>query len=197
MFFFSLLLACAPKQPEPVVSTDPPQRKPVYELPATVMINKDLRQSWPPSAWKTAKAYAFNQQEFGPGVELYAYKEGVWSTNITQEKELSAQQANDAIELTHRLGGTLKVSKCAFPRHGVVFFDENKQPVASVNVCFQCGDILVWPPYSTATDWDQKRFSQQGSEQMPLIFDAHEQILPVWNTMLIEHLALPNFQSEL
>ena len=68
MLILSLILACTPKQPEPVVSTNPAQRKAVFELPKTVMINKDLRQSWPPSSWKTAKAYAFNQQEFGPGV---------------------------------------------------------------------------------------------------------------------------------
>ena len=196
MFILSIILSCTPKNPEPVVSTNPPHRKPVYELPKTIMMDSNLRTSWPPSSWKTAKAYAFNQQDFGPGVELYAYKEGVWSTNITQEKKLTTQQANDALELTHRLGGTLKVSKCAFPRHAVVFFNEEEQPVASVNVCFQCGDILVWPPYSTAEDWNQQRFSQQGDE-MPLIFDAHEKVLPLWNTILIEQLALPNFQSEL
>ena len=98
MLILSLILACTPKQPEPVVSTNPAQRKAVFELPKTVMINKDLRQSWPPSSWKTAKAYAFNQQEFGPGVELYAYKEGVWSTNITQEKELTTH----ALHLAHK-----------------------------------------------------------------------------------------------
>lgn len=197
MFFLSLVLACTPKQPEPIVSTNPPQRKPVYVLPNTLMIKKELRQPWPPSSWKSAKAYAFNQQEFGPGVELFAYKDGTWSTNITQEKELTPEQANDALELTHRLGGTLKVSKCAFPRHAVVFFDAQDQPIASVNVCFQCGDVLVWPPYNTAEDWNQQRFAQQGSEQMPLIFEAHEQVLPLWNTLLIEQLTLPSFQSEL
>lgn len=195
MLFFSIIFACTPKQHEPVVSTNPPIRTPVYELPQTVMMNKYLRTSWPPS-WKTAKAYAFNQQEFGPGVALYAYKQGVWSANITQETKLTTQQANDAIELTHRLGGTLKVSKCAFPRHAVVFFDEQEQPVASVNVCFQCGDVLVWPPYSSADNWNQQRFSEQGRE-MPLVFDAHEQVLPLWKTILIEQLALPNFQSGL
>ena len=196
MIFLSFILACTPKAPEPIVSNTPPLRKPVRELPETLMMNKELRQSWPPSPWKTAKAYAFNQQEFGPGVELYAYREGVWSTNITQEKDLTAQQANDALELAHRLGGTLQVSKCAFPRHAVVFFDEQKQPVASINVCFQCGDILVWPPYSAALDWNQQRFSQQGSQDMPLIFEAHTQVLPLWSTILIEQLMLPNFQSE-
>ncbi|MAA80158.1 MAG: hypothetical protein CL916_12970 [Deltaproteobacteria bacterium] len=197
MFFISLIFACTPKQPESIVSTNPPQRKPTYALPPTSMMNKELRKSWPPSPWKTAKAYAFNQQEFGPRAQLYAYKEGVWSTNITQEKELTTQQAHDALELTHRLGGTLRVSKCAFPRHAVVFFNEQEKPVASINICFQCGDILVWPPYSTEEDWNQQRFSQQGAEEMPLIFDAHEQMLPIWNTILIEQLALPNFTSEL
>ena len=97
MLFLSLILACTPKHPEPVVSTIPPIRTPVYELPQTVMMNKNLRTSWPPSPWKTAKAYAFNQQEFGPGAELYAYKEGIWSTNITQETKMTTQQENDAL----------------------------------------------------------------------------------------------------
>ena len=202
MIIFSLFLACIPKSsshttnPEVVVSTDPPHRVPVYTLPETEMISKDIRTSWPPTSWTSAKAYSFNQVDFGPGVELYAYKDGVWSTNITQEKELTKQQAHDALELNHRLGGTLIVSKCAFPRHAVVFFDANDQPVASINVCFSCGDILVWPPYSLAADWNQQRFSQQGSGDMPHIFSAHEQILPVWNSMLLKQMGLPEFSPE-
>ena len=197
MIFLPFLLGCTPKQPEPIVSTDPPKRIPTHLVPQTLMMDKNLRTSWPPSPWKKARAYAFNQQEYGPGSQLYAYKEGTWNPSITAELELTNQQAYDALELTHRLGGTLKVSKCAFPRHAVVFFDEQDQPIASVNVCFQCGDILVWPPYSTDEDWNQQRFAEQGAEEMPLIFDAHEQVLPLWSTLLIDQLSLPNFQSEL
>ena len=46
--------------------------------------------------------------------------------------------------------GEVLVSKCAFPRHGVVFFDKKDNPIASVSICFECGDILVWP------EWDQR-----------------------------------------
>ena len=117
-----------------------------------------------PLAWSTlkyayAKAYTYNFESFGPGAKgLFAYgplsgkQRGTVGMHpeIRNERQLTSSEATHALALVHQTEGAARVSKCAFPRHAVVFFDVKDQPLASVNVCFECGDILVWPK------WDKK-----------------------------------------
>ncbi|MBK6514332.1 MAG: hypothetical protein IPG04_09490 [Polyangiaceae bacterium] len=60
--------------------------------------------------------------------------------------------AKKAVDLVTQTQGGVEVSKCPFPRHAVVLY-EDTMPVASINVCFECGDILLWPPWAPEPDW--------------------------------------------
>jgi len=115
---------------------------------------------WSKLKYATARAYTFNFGRYGPGNKgLHAYgpyrskSGGVVGLNpaIRNSVALTKRQARKALRLVQRVQGDVLVSKCAFPRHGVVFFDDKETPIASVSVCFECGDILVWPK------WDQRR----------------------------------------
>lgn len=114
---------------------------------ATVQFPTRERTEWP-GEWASAKAYLFNMESgYGPGSTLFAWKDGTWHPRLEGEAALSDEMAAAALELVHRAQGELLMSKCPFPRHAVVFFDADGEPLGSVNVCFECTDILVWPPY--------------------------------------------------
>ena len=106
-----------------------------------------MRENWPAQDWVSAKAYTFNFQNEGR-VKLRVY-DGEWNKTIRQTIPLSKEAAEAALELTHRTAGAVHASKCPLPRHAVVFFNELGDPVASVNVCFSCSDIMVWPNYGS------------------------------------------------
>ena len=201
--FLALLWACSPKQNPSSTDTKPVQTAPVdletpsYLLPPTPQFAPETRSDWPFTEWKTAKAYAYNMKNFGPGASLFVYRDGEWNSSITTEIALTDSQAQAALELNHRLGGDINVSKCAFPRHAVVFFDDNKQPVGSVNVCFECGDILVWPPYYDKDEDLSFRYAQSENAELPKFIDFHEKTLPAWEDLLMKTVGLPAFESSL
>lgn len=197
--FFALLWACSPKQNSSSTDTQPVRTAPVeletpsYILPSTPQFGPETRRKWPFTEWTTAKAYAYNMTNFGPGASLFVYREGEWNSSIVKEIALTESQAQAALELNHRLGGDVRVSKCAFPRHSVVFFDNDNQPVGSVNVCFECGDILVWPPYYNENEDLSFRYAQAENAEMPTFIDFHEKTLPVWEDLLMTTVGLPAF----
>lgn len=111
---------------------------------------RNKRRGWPGKAWTTAKAYTFNWRRYGPPAKwLHIYEEpGGLNGSVRNHVDLTEAQANAAFDLVKSTEGEMLMSKCAFPRHGVVFYDKDNKAVGSVSVCFGCGDILVWPPYA-------------------------------------------------
>jgi hypothetical protein len=63
----------------------------------------------------------------------------------------------------------------------VVLYDGDV-PVASINVCFECGDILLWPrweprpDYSSMTDKQWKEQELRNAKQIKL----YEKVFPKW-----------------
>lgn len=117
-----------------------------------------------------------------PGIPLYIYtnKSG-WSPHIHSEMEISKALAVRAISLINRTKGTIEISQCPFPRHAIVFFDTNGKPIASVNVCFECGDILVWPPYFKFKQQEKEKYSLLNPQtEEPLILKAYDEVYPLW-----------------
>lgn len=132
----ALLVALAPlsSQAEPV----PPAPLPTASVPA---------RSWPGTAWVRATAYSYAWQAYGPTSEslhIYEPPRGLHS-KLRSEHPMTLTQAKQALALVRATEGAVDISKCAFPRHGVVFYDAAGKAVGSVSVCFECGDILVWP----------------------------------------------------
>ncbi len=111
---------------------------------------------WPFHAWTRAEAVTFNKFAQRPYVPLVAYGDKGWSPHVAERKPITLALAKKAFEIADTTGD-LDVSKCPFPRHAVVFFDGDL-PVASANVCFECGDIVLWPHYwdSMPTDAPKK-----------------------------------------
>ena len=170
--------------------------------PETHHLDRAMRQDWPPQEWTHARAYAYNFVPFGPGQQLRVWDEGGWSTNLETQVELTEAQANAALELTHRTLGGVNASKCAFPRHAVVFFDESDQPIASVNVCFECTDIMLWPSYNPDPREAMNKYRElsttvldNGEEiDQPLVFTVHNEVMGKWER-LFRVMALPDYPT--
>jgi hypothetical protein len=97
-----------------------------------------------------------------------------------------------AVDLVKDTKGGVEVSKCAFPRHSIVLFDAENIPVASINVCFQCGDILLWPDWTNPPpDWEKmsdkqhKEMMMKAEAQMPL----YKVAFPKWKKLFKDDLA--------
>ena len=147
---------------------------------------------WPFHAWDHAVAVTFNQFPMRGGPQLHAYNEEGWSEHVVDKKPITETQAKKAVELVSRTQGDVSVSKCPFPRHAVVLY-EGEVPVASINVCFSCGDILLWPRWEPAPDWDKltskqmKEIELRHKKQLAL----YEKVFPTWQTFFRDELGFP------
>ncbi len=125
-------------------------------------------------------------------VQLHAYEDDGWSTHLADRKPLTNTQAKRAVELVTKTQGEVEVSKCPFPRHSVVLYDGDL-PVASIDICFTCGDILLWPSWETRpdpekmTDKQLKEFAQRSAAQMKL----YEKVFPSWKTFFRDEVGFP------
>jgi hypothetical protein len=50
-------------------------------------------------------------------------------------------------------------ARCLDPRHGFIFYDAQHKPVASIEICFECGFARGWPqlPRHSYDDMDALR----------------------------------------
>lgn len=109
-------------------------------------------KTWPFHAWNRAEAVTFNLFPMRPGVPTLAYDDvRGWSPYLVDRKALDAAQGSKALSFVMQTKGSVDVSKCPFPRHAVVLY-EGELPVATINVCFACGDIVVWPEWREQPD---------------------------------------------
>jgi len=203
------VLACAARSAGPET---PPAEEPVEvpsAVPATANPSPDvmaaeailapleselpdeMRQTWPPSEWSYARAFTYNFVSYGPGHQLRVVDDQGWSSDLRQDLPLSPELADAALELTHLTLGDVRASKCAFPRHAVVFYGADDQPIASVNICFECTDILLWPSYSSDEASATAKYElhtevtlEEGDTiELPLLFSVHEEVLDRWSQL--------------
>ncbi len=171
---------CAPRPAEPHCQlvgdrceiVVPAPEKPATPLPAAA--------TWPFVAWDRAEAFTYNHVPYGPGIPLRVYDEANgWSRKIVERRALTADQAGRAVKWVAATGGEVEVSKCAFPRHAVVLY-AGEVPVGTVNVCFECGDILVWPAF------DRAAAPKQGGGAKPMA--AYKKVFPQWERLFRDEL---------
>ena len=164
--------------PAPLVVTPP------GDPPASDAAAKPLQKiaTWPFTAWDRAEAIGFNHVAYGPGIPLRVYDDvHGWSPKIVERRAITAQQGARAVQWVIATRGGIEVSKCAFPRHAVVLY-AGDTPVGTANVCFECGDILVWPDLEPPPDDD--RWSDAKQKQQERKFrqqlSAYKKVFPQW-----------------
>ena len=127
-----------------------------------------------------------------PGVQLLAYDDHGWTEHAGQRTPLDSRNAQRSVELLKETDGDVAVSKCSFPRHAVVLY-EGDVPVASINVCFECGDIVLWPAWKPEPEWNKltdkqrKALDAARAQQMK----RYEEVFPKWKQFFRDDVGLP------
>lgn len=104
-------------------------------------------KTWPFHAWDRAEAFTYNRFPMRPGAPFRIYDDNGWSKHVVDKKPLDAALTKQAVDLVLAGKSELEMTKCPFPRHAVVLYDHDV-PVASINVCFSCGDVLLSPRWA-------------------------------------------------
>lgn len=103
---------------------------------------------FPDENYSYAKIYYYNLGEIKTQPDTYIYndQEG-WAKSLSDPDLTSSHGLGENMEKLFLYGadGLLTgLSGCFIPRHGLVYFDENDQPVASLSICFECEGIRMW-----------------------------------------------------
>lgn len=168
-----------------VVADASPLAVSIPDAAPAATVELETSRTWPFFAWDEARAYTYNLRRPGPGAKLRIYSESQkWSQNPTEGPTLTLAQAKTSLGLLAKTQGGLIVSKCPFPRHGIVFFQKG-EPVGSISVCFECGDIMIWPAYSQDPDWEEKK-----SSRFAKLMKAYDRVFPKWERFFEHDLGL-------
>jgi hypothetical protein len=165
--------------------------------PESMRLPASERREWPHTSWSRAKSYAFNFVSNHPGYrekerEYHAspWMEEAFQADIVQEKWLTKEQAETALELIHRTAGGQIMTKCPiFVRHAVVFFNAQEEAVGWISICFECSDSMSYPQYfpeeqeapflfglyqssGTTGEWDFGTIYDEVYNKWELLFDG-------------------------
>jgi hypothetical protein len=117
-------------------------------LLSSVIGRADKSFHFPDVTYTYAKIYYFNLGEIKSRPDDYIYsKEDGFAKSIEGEGKVSSKALTANIEklfLYHKNGLLNGLSGCYIPRHGIIYFDKNDQPVASLSICFECEAIRMW-----------------------------------------------------
>lgn len=170
--------------PSEAVAPSPPA------VPATPLTKI---KTWPFVAWDRAEAITYNHVVYGPGIPLRVYDDTKgWSPKIVERKPITRPQGERTVKWVIATGGEVEVSKCAFPRHAVVLYSGDT-PVGTANVCFECGDILVWPDLDPPPDYDHwtDAAQKQHERNYRRKLTAYKKVFPQWERFFRDELGFP------
>ncbi len=140
---------------------------------------------WPFFQWDKAQAFTYNLRSPGPGVQLRIFSESEgWNPTRTSGPVLTPAQAATSLRLLAKTQGQMMVSKCPFPRHGIIFY-QGEVPVGSISVCFECGDIMIWPAYRRGPAWEAKKWKRYAK-----LMRAYDRSFPLWRKLFEVDLGL-------
>lgn len=180
--------------PEPVAAVDaaapappPTPTDPFAALPPSLPIPtgsiakvKRSGTTWPFHKWDRAEVVVMNWAPYGPGTSMNAVNDRGWSPHVKYRAALDKNHTTEAVAIITKQHGELYVSKCPAPRHSVVLYDGD-DPVASIDVCFTCHDVLLWPQWitkPTQADYDRAQ-------------KMEEMFIGAWHRVFIDDLKLP------
>jgi hypothetical protein len=115
------------------------------------IVSNAQSKSFPEVPYSYAKTYLFNlleskgrpDQKIWDGNEYAQSKLGDGKIVDEKSKKILSGITNQDMSSLN-----LGLSKCFTPRHGVIYFNEDDVPVASISICFECEKISLFPnPY--------------------------------------------------
>ncbi len=144
---------------------------------------------WPNTEYKYAQVYLYNldlekQSQF----DWHIYKDGMYAKTKLGTGFKASDKFLEEFHSTLARGVNelrLGLSKCYLPRHGIIYYSELGEPVASVSICFECDKISFWSTNELPkadyeyphNNWDK---AQKQIDNIEKIFKKYE--FPVYDS---------------
>lgn len=144
---------------------------------------------FPNIEYSYAKLYFFNLELDQPGhMDYRIYDQGEYAASKIGNGFLLSSDFHSKITIALKKGIDELItglSKCFMPRHGIIYYDQNHLPVASLSICFECDKISVWSYKPLTFIDDYKHFNYEKAERQ-IIALAHaikEEGIPVYYSL--------------
>lgn len=154
---------------------------------------KSASFTFPNVEFSYAKLYFFNLKLDKPsGMDFAIYDKGVYAASKLGTGLILSKSFLDKVENTLKNGVeelVMGLGKCYMPRHGIIYYDENNMPVASLSVCFECDRISLWSKTPLRVKQDVANFDFDKAEkqiaELQKIF--RDEKIPVYTSPADEH----------
>lgn len=102
---------------------------------------------FPNQPYSYAKLYLFNTHYERGRPDQHIYKNGIYA------KTKVGNGFNVSPEMISKMNSIFKhgvdeiwggLAKCSTPRHGIIFYNNKHQPIASISICFECDRVNFW-----------------------------------------------------
>lgn len=129
---------------------------------------------FPNVPYSYAKVYYFNLFLGKPHhMDFRVYKDGVYAASKLGNGHVLSEKFHEKLQTALARGADeliMGLSKCFMPRHGIIYYDENDHPVASLSICFECEKISVWSkePYRFTDDYNKFDY-KKAEKQMKIM----------------------------
>ena len=108
--------------------------------------------NFPDLAYSYVKLYLFNVDESNDRPDRQIWDDKGYAPSIKgngkklEKNQLSLLQGVMKQDLSSLIFG---LSKCFIPRHGLIYFNDKDEPIASISICFECEKMSLYPnPYA-------------------------------------------------
>jgi hypothetical protein len=132
---------------------------------------------FPNQQYAYAQMHLFNTHYESGRPDLHIYKNGVYAQSKIgngiwlNEKFLTKLSSIFSRGIDEIWMG---LSKCTVPRHGIIYYNYDNEPIASVSMCFECQQVNFWSSkdMNHTTDYDKmdlKKAEQQINDLKKLV----------------------------
>jgi len=125
---------------------------------------------FPNVSFSTTKVFLFNLEkpEKGERYYSYIYKDSSYAKKRHELPLYLTSDFHKKIQSIFKHGIDdliIGLSKCFLPRHGIVYYDDEGIPVASLSICFECESIRVWSKEGYTFSYDYDNFDRKKAEK--------------------------------
>ncbi|MFT5820247.1 MAG: hypothetical protein ACI8ZM_001486 [Crocinitomix sp.] len=124
---------------------------------------------FPNVEFEYAKIYLFNLDLDEPShMDFRIYKDGIYAKSKLGNGTLLTADFHKKLQKVFARGIDeliMGLSKCYMPRHGIIYYSKDHEPVASLSICFECDKISVWSKTGYHFKDDYERFNIDKAEK--------------------------------
>lgn len=135
-----------------------------------------------------AKLYLFNLDLKKPNhMDFRIYDNGMYAASKIGNGQLLSNEFHSKVAIAFKNGINeleMGLSKCFMPRHGIIYYDSEHQPVASLSICFECDKISVWSrePIQFKENYDHFNFKKAEKQIADLAEIVKNEKIPVYSS---------------